>query len=110
MRSGNYGDKKSRTSCALLMVKTDFVEAIGVTKKLRASQSTVRMINKFLLHLIEISPPLNLDGYMKIDRSLMTTLTSTGIAITIVLMQLQMGNKTITGINDLLALRGVLFP
>jgi len=30
-------------------------------------------INKFLLHLIELSPPLHLDGYMTLDRGLLTT-------------------------------------
>ncbi|CAB3362037.1 Hypothetical predicted protein [Cloeon dipterum] len=56
-------------------IKTDFVEAIQVTKKLRASKPTIKAINKLLLHLIEISPPLNLDGYMTIDRSLLTTVS-----------------------------------
>ncbi|CAB3362036.1 Hypothetical predicted protein [Cloeon dipterum] len=90
-------------------IKTDFVEAIQVTKKLRASKPTIKAINKLLLHLIEISPPLNLDGYMTIDRSLLTTLLATFITTTIVLLQMQIGNNTFSGINDLLEIRRILF-
>jgi uncharacterized protein with PQ loop repeat len=30
-------------------------------------------INGFLIHVVEITPPLHLDGYIQIDRGLLTT-------------------------------------